>query len=614
MAKAKKTPTWNQLEILVKKIASHLYDREALAEQINGVNCDCVIKLETDNWVIIETTEEHTLSKLRIDLAKFASIKTYLMTKNIYAKTIFITKNDPNPSLVQTGNGNHVEVISIKQFSQKLFNYSSYSYSRMKRPFGSAINPYSGENDIEEFTPVTYIGNGVSYTTSDITELLLENKNVVLLGNYGTGKSRCIQEIFNQLLDKSSEYFKYPIAINLKDNWGLKRSSEIISRHLSDLGLSDFTNSLLKLYQATSVCFLLDGFDEIGAQTWSDNPDKLKEIRAQSLLGVNALVQESKGGVLIVGREHYFNSEEELISCLGLKNKNPILLYSKDEFSPTEIQDYFSRRKINFTIPEWLPRRPLICQVLIEYAKETDTKILESAQGELEFWDTFIDILCEREAKIRGTVESTVVKNVLMSLARKSRSKSDNVGPISISEINKTFEECAGFHATDETTILLQRLPGLGRIGTESLDRQFIDIYLLDGLRAEDLVILVNNSDFSVEIEKWKNPLTDLGLRFVASKIISNNLAQLFLTYISKFKEKSNFIILGDLLGSLAKIDGGQYDFQNKMINNSNLENLDLSVAQLKNLKVSNTWISTLSIGDNQSDKISFDNCLLTIA
>lgn len=41
--------------------------------------------------------------------------------------------------------------------------------------------------------------------------------------------------------------------------------------------------------------FLLDGFDEIGAQSWSDNVNKLKEIRAESLKGVKDLIRNVKG-------------------------------------------------------------------------------------------------------------------------------------------------------------------------------------------------------------------------------------------------------------------------------------------------------------------------------
>ncbi|WP_157693200.1 hypothetical protein [Burkholderia gladioli] len=102
----------------------------------------------------------------------------------------------------------------------------------------------------------------------------------------------------------------------------MKRATEFITRHFTDLGLIDLVQDSLKTAFSPASIFLLDGFDEIGAQTWSDDPTKLVEIRKQSLVGVKDIIQRAKGGVLITGREHYFNNDAELLECLGLGQKD----------------------------------------------------------------------------------------------------------------------------------------------------------------------------------------------------------------------------------------------------------------------------------------------------
>ena len=73
------------------------------------------------------------------------------------------------------------------------------------------------------------------YTMIELLKRVINGRQVVLLGNYGTGKSRCIQEMFHET---ATDCPVYPVAIDLRENWGLKRGPEIIRRHFDDLGLS----------------------------------------------------------------------------------------------------------------------------------------------------------------------------------------------------------------------------------------------------------------------------------------------------------------------------------------------------------------------------------------
>jgi hypothetical protein len=110
---SKKVKSWQDLEIIVRQIASALYSCNAEAKEIDGIKCDAVIEKEVDNVILIEISKENSLDKIRTDLAKFANLKPFYMHKNIYAKCIFICDTELHPSIVETAKGAYVEAISI---------------------------------------------------------------------------------------------------------------------------------------------------------------------------------------------------------------------------------------------------------------------------------------------------------------------------------------------------------------------------------------------------------------------------------------------------------------------------------------------------------------------
>jgi hypothetical protein len=99
--------TWQQLEKDVKQIAEIIWNRNASAETINGVKCDCIVKSRPDYYVAIEISKSNSLDKLRTDLAKFATIRPYLFSQSIYAECYFITP-EHYPSLRESGEGQNV--------------------------------------------------------------------------------------------------------------------------------------------------------------------------------------------------------------------------------------------------------------------------------------------------------------------------------------------------------------------------------------------------------------------------------------------------------------------------------------------------------------------------
>jgi Cdc6-like AAA superfamily ATPase len=248
---------WQALEKLVRLVAESKFGCLARAEDIAGIKCDCILHVGDGSVVIIEISKEDTLDKLRTDLAKFNVLRPHFIQQNIHPRCFFVTLNEPTPSLIASGKVNFVQVYSLDQFFDAMVGFSEYATLRQKSAFGSAIDLYSGKPDSSKFVPVEYADeSGQTYTPDDIASLLSKGRNIVLVGDYGTGKSRCTKEVFAALTARQHNY-QYPVAINLRDNWGLKRASEVITRHFSDLGLASRVDDILKVAYSPANVYLL---------------------------------------------------------------------------------------------------------------------------------------------------------------------------------------------------------------------------------------------------------------------------------------------------------------------------------------------------------------------
>ena len=404
------------------------------------------------------------------------------------------------------------------------------------------------------------------------------------MGEYGSGKSRCLREVFH-ILSSGEDYSSYFLAIDLKTTWGLQTGEEIIRRHFTDIGLSSAADFAIRAYHGGHIRFILDGFDEVGSQAWSDDPATLKRIRLDSLRGVRDLIEKSSGGVLIAGREHYFNSTEEMLTCLGAQRGHTVIGSCKREFNDKELEEFLNLISDDVIIvPEWLPRRPLMCQAIASLDEDELRDILEDQNGDIDFWNAFIDIICRREARIRHILDADAIKGILVRLARITRTKASNVGPISYSEIQEAFETVLGTHPVEEASVILQRLPGLGRTDRETDDRQFIDSYVVDGLRALDLLSAVQMFDSDLAREAWSNPLDHLGQRIFAQEAAKARNEADALKYVQNFSEENNKIAMADIVGGLLWLDRETTDFKSVRVTDGEMIYCDFSHIRPKNL------------------------------
>lgn len=376
---------------------------------------------------------------------------------------------------------------------------------------------------------------------------------------------------------------------------GLNDRYEIIRRHLQDLSLSKHVDAFIKAYNTGMLILLLDGFDELGVQLWSDDSSALQAMRYDALAGVRDLIAHQQKGVLICGREHYFDTNEELLAAIGLANAEARLLRTKDEFSIEEISEFLKLNEKEIDIPAWLPRKPLTCEFFLRVFAEVGTTLTDEIDL-VQFWDLLIDAVCERESRIHTSFNVETIKSILVEVASITRSKAGNVGPLSLSEIQSAFERVVGHAPIEQASVLLQRLPGLGRTAADTEERRFVDTYLLDGLRASDVIFIVDRNDKRSTASSWANPLSENGLLICGRKLASLNLIEDSITFLKTNSRVKNQTLLFDIVASILVSGATDVDFGGAYIESGHASVLDFSQTRVRNLHVEDSIVEKINI------------------
>ena len=610
---------WQSFEKKIRDIASYRWNCSATTETIAGVKCDCVLKPDVDQYIIIEITEESSLTKVRNDITKLATVRLSLMQNGIFAKCYFVMKDIPTDSMRAAGEGQRVFIRSAEEFQNEYFEYKSYVYIRKQKQFDSLINIETGEPENNTYINVLYLNKrtGQELGINDIVDLLKKGKKVILKGDFGLGKSRCVKQIFD-IMTQDTVRNPYVISINLRDHWGSKRATEILDRHFADLGLN--ARNFIKTYEKPNIVYLLDGFDEIGTQSWSSDPRRMQYIRRISVCALKDLLQKVQGGVLITGREYYFNSDNEMFNSLGLSEEQTVLLECHREFTEDQLLNYIIQNLPSLkdkgdlkSLPLWFPKRPLVIQLLLKYAGDifSVNYALDDMCG---FWYAFLSKICEREANIYPTLNPEIIKNVLLYLSNFTRSSTSNTGPISQTDLSNAFEFASGFSPSDESSIMLQRLPSLGRISADSPDRQFLDGFILNGLRAENIIQLSKSWDTSILATEWKYPLDTTGLQ-ILSEYISKDSKRLdtFITMARKASTAANKVLASDIVSALCLLDVDYLDFKDICIRDGYFSYLSFEGKEIKRLTLLDCGIERINLTNSKFlDQVQIKDCIIS--
>lgn len=583
---------WQEFEEDVRKIAESHWRTPANPETIAGVKCDAVLHISPEEIIVIEATKEKSLTKLRTDLAKIATVKAAKVPEGIVVRGYFISLHEVS-SLRESGRKQKVEVLDVQEFREKFVGKGSYEFQRKKLEFGSALDPETEKSDKNTFVETGYLdrASGNTYHVRDIAEEILRGRKIVLLGEFGTGKSRCTMEVFEQV---SSLNPMFPtLAINLRNHWGHQKSDIVIRSHLSALGLTDLEDQVVRLSLDGHLAFILDGFDEIGSQSWSGEPERLKEIRRRSLTGVRDLVSKlGNKGALVSGRAHYFSNDEEMFSCLGLA-EDGLVLHCPDEFTEEQAEEYLQKNTGLAEFPEWSPRKPLVCQLFAKLDNKEMRDLIENSEGEVEFFEATFDAICRRETRIHPSIDANVLRKVLLGIAATSRKKNETYEEITPSEINTVFTRASGFSPLDEAATILQRLPYLGRVSSGSGNRRFVDDYAKSGLCGIALSDAVAVADKDVAAERYAKPLGAFGAKFLGVKHLIGSDTE---KYVKLCTARGNTQIAADYLCSLVEVSNETLDFSGMDVVEASIDTLELVDVLVRGLNLSETFVETLQL------------------
>ncbi len=600
--------TWQTVEQEIREIASTHWSAPCVSEVIAGVQCDGVIRLRRDYYILIEMSERDDLNKLRDDMTKLTTVKNALAAQGAYAERYFVTAGENHPSLRTTAAQQDIEFHTVSTFSSQFIGSAEYLFQRDQVPFGSAVKPDSGESDNGPYTRIGYQDSkGKSYLVSDIAQALRAGKQVVLLGEFGTGKSRCIKETFEEIAKDTNSAF-VPLAINLRDNWGYRRFDHILRNHLDGLGLSQYADNVVKSVRRGNHPLLLDGFDEIGSQSWTGEVAALAQLRRQSLEGVRDAIESSgNAGVMLTGREQYFSSDDEMYDSLGLRD-DALVLRCPDEFTDQEAQEYLANSSVNVQLPEWMPRKPLICQLLLALDPDELKGIEESASGEVAFFEQIVEAVCRRETRINAAIDAPTIRRILLRLAQGSRNVRKTEERLAMSYINQTFMDITGFAPVGESAVLLQRLPYLGRIRTESSDRVFIDDYALNGLRGLAMREMFATRDEELTRSSWKQPLNPFGLRVWAASMTDDKSA---LKYARRCVAFGNDQAAADFVASRLLLGSETVNFENLTVSTGSMSLMAVVDQAVSNLTLINVHIEQIALENFELNSVVFAACLI---
>lgn len=611
--------SWKNLEDHVRALASLQWKNPCNPEHIDGVDFDGVVRVSSDEIILIEITKERTLEKIRNDINKLAPVRLNLLTRGIICRCYIVLSEEPTNSMTELGEKSHIKVCSISDFEKNFFDFPAYCSLRNNLPFGSAVDSKTGGNDQREFISVRYEESEGSnkFTIENIVTKLLRGGKVALVGDFGAGKSRCVKEVHTHLCSRFLEAGAFPLAINLRDHWSSSNALEIIAGHLGNIGLSSSIDNVVQLLNAGNLILLLDGFDEIGAQSHDTRVENRSALRRRAVQGVRDLISKSKAGVLVTGRSHFFDSDEEMLQSLGLAERayDLSLLSVPDSFTTNEGEQYLASLGIAAKVPEWLPRKPLVFQILAELDADEVRRMLSKEHGEYQFWSTFIDAACRRESiGVGESISSTTIKKILLELGVKTRCSDSFLGRLSPRDIDDAYEKAVGSAPDQAGRQLLSRMCTLGRIEPESPDRQFIEYNVVDILRSERLIsdiISMSPSDTSTQ---WKQSIRWLGAIYASSMIYYFDLQPLCLAYLQKFGDSRNTYKIGEIVSTLTLCGADTIDFQLLRVSDSSLPVLNLKNKDLSNIEIKDSEIGILVIEDlkiKPSSGLTINGCII---
>lgn len=489
----------------VRRIARELWPSAEFSGSaiVDGRERDGIFETE-DCIHVVEATTSRRREKAKEDIAKLTSLLSKLKRKSgtKAVKGWWVTRDEPTADQrkISDKHRESINTLSLSQFQARLIDSRAYLSARDDYVFGSVRDPGTGQPvPAIEYVPLDLVRSDSSdlVSRSEMVTLVSEGRTVVLLGDYGAGKSMTLREIYRDLKKShlKGATSTFPVYLNLRDHYGQSDPAEVIERHARSIGFGR-PSHLVRAWRAGYVHLLIDGFDEISTVNIQGLWKKLQDNRFRAMEAVRRLIREHpvRAGLLVAGRAHFFDSPVERRSALGLPSD--CLELSLNEFTEEQIATYLKRAGITGFIPAWLPSRPLLVGYLAAKGLLVNLVKEDASGGQLDpavGWDLLLDSIAAREAEIEAGIDGSTVRRILERLATKARATPSGLGPIGPDLVVQGFTEICGYGPDDRGMVLLQRLPGLGIDREEDNTRSFVDEDFADACRSGDIVAFVDS-------------------------------------------------------------------------------------------------------------------------
>lgn len=611
----------NAFEDQVREVARALWSispGDGGAERIDGNEIDCVCRTE-DVVHLVECTIDRSQEKVIKQINKLIAAIRAEEKRGNFCRGWIVTLYEPTPDQRTVAKKDRIAVLALSQFRGKLLDATTFLNLRWKHRFGSAADPESGSVVLheEEYVPLPIVDqqSGRNLGIGDIVAELEKSRCVVLLGDFGAGKSLTVREIFREMRRKTfkEDSRLVPVAVNLREHWGQGEIDEVLHRHSRRIGFPH-GDQLVRAWNAGTMVALLDGFDELASQTWRVGPQALPGIRRQAVSVVREFSKESRGrvGILISGRDQFFDTRREMESALGLQGD--YLALEIKEFTEPQATAYLRKKGVDRGLPSWLPRKPLLLGYLAARKLLESVVSIEGDRGLAHAWDEFLDRVCQREADIAAEIDAGSVRKILENLANKTRESPDESGPILESDISAAFREVTGGEPSEASMVLLQRLPGLTPRDQEGGVRTFVDREMAEMLRAGSVTRYVENPYVRISQRQWYQPLTEFGCSGVAYLTERRRIAEAkFLVAASEAIDRWSEpnLAMDVLLAAAARNPEETIECGGLRISGGAADVVDLEEVTFRNLILDSCWINVLRLPKTSPENVVLRGCLV---
>jgi hypothetical protein len=140
--------TWKDAETSVRRAAASIWGRDFQSTLVHGRQIDAYAVLDEKRCVAIEVTEKKDINKIQEDLNKLIHVRyTNFSSGFIQTECLSVTAYEPTLAMRSAGKSINIDILSMEEFQARFLPFEIYNKARQLAPFGSAIDPDTGNKD-----------------------------------------------------------------------------------------------------------------------------------------------------------------------------------------------------------------------------------------------------------------------------------------------------------------------------------------------------------------------------------------------------------------------------------------------------------------------------------